>query len=312
MAKVEWLDGGITAVPGILASGVAAGIKPGGKKDLALVYSASPARAAAMFTTNQVKGAPVIVSMEHIRGGEAQAIVASSGCSNVCTGDEGLRAAREMTKIVGELLRIPAKAVLVAPSIVSDRYVQLTPVWTGGDTLPDGTHLSLGRTAAPVELDQIYANIDELNKALGPNGANKNGALSNLLNVGADNLNGNGAALGNMIAQLGAATRTLSGSQDNLFQTIDKGVAVQVDKHLGVRVPPGELASDVHGQGRFAHPGHPVDLEDNRGGAVSTCGNGADVGRKAGWRSSFNSFREQELVHLLLQSNVRVANLNRR
>ena len=71
MAKVEWLEGGITAVPGILASGVAAGIKPGGKKDLALVYSASPARAAAMFTTNQVKGAPVIVSMEHIRGGEA-------------------------------------------------------------------------------------------------------------------------------------------------------------------------------------------------------------------------------------------------
>ena len=143
MPKVEWLDGGITAVPGILASGVAAGIKPGGKKDLALVYSASPARAAAMFTTNQVKGAPVIVSMEHIRGGEAQAIVASSGCSNVCTGDEGLRAAREMTKIVGELLRIPAKAVLVAAT---------------------------GVIGVPLPIDRVRTALPKLVKSLSPRG----------------------------------------------------------------------------------------------------------------------------------------------
>jgi glutamate N-acetyltransferase/amino-acid N-acetyltransferase len=111
---VEWLEGGITAVPGVLASGIAAGIKPSGKKDLALVYSSSPSRAAAVFTTNQVKGAPVQVSMEHIRGGVARAIVASSGCSNVCTGPNGLKAAREMTDIVGTLLAIPASQVLVA------------------------------------------------------------------------------------------------------------------------------------------------------------------------------------------------------
>ena len=79
MADIQWLDGGITAVPGILASGVAAGIKPSGKKDLALIYSSSPARAAAVFTTNQVKGAPVLVSQEHVRDGRAQAILASSG-----------------------------------------------------------------------------------------------------------------------------------------------------------------------------------------------------------------------------------------
>ena len=62
MADIQWLDGGITAVPGILAAGVTAGIKPSGKKDLALIYSSSPARAAAVFTSNQVKGAPVLVS----------------------------------------------------------------------------------------------------------------------------------------------------------------------------------------------------------------------------------------------------------
>src|SRR5207245_1755100 len=55
---IEWLEGGVTAVPGILAGGVEAGIKPSGKKDLALIHSPSPARSAAVFTTNQVKGAP--------------------------------------------------------------------------------------------------------------------------------------------------------------------------------------------------------------------------------------------------------------
>jgi glutamate N-acetyltransferase/amino-acid N-acetyltransferase len=114
MADVEWLEGGVTAVPGILASGVTAGIKPSGKKDLALVHSPTPARSAALFTSNQVKGAPVLVSMEHARTGLAQAIVASSGCANVCTGEQGLRDAREITKTMGELLRIPAQRVLVA------------------------------------------------------------------------------------------------------------------------------------------------------------------------------------------------------
>src|SRR5437773_11639091 len=109
MAELEWLDGGVSAVPGIQAGAVAAGIKPSGKKDLALIHSPTPARTAAVFTTNQVKGAPVLVSMEHARTGLAQAIVASSGCANVCTGEGGIRDAREMTKAVGELLRIPAQ-----------------------------------------------------------------------------------------------------------------------------------------------------------------------------------------------------------
>src|SRR4029434_1427714 len=77
------------------------------------IYSSSPARAAAVFTTNQVKGAPVQVSRDHIKGRQAQAIVASSGCSNVCTGEQGIRDAREMTKIVAEHLRIPAERVLI-------------------------------------------------------------------------------------------------------------------------------------------------------------------------------------------------------
>ena len=143
MPAIAWLEGGITAVPGILAGGVAAGIKPSGKKDLALIYSSSPARAAGLFTRNQVKGAPVQVSMEHIRGGAARAIVASSGCANVCTGDEGVKAAREMTRIVGDLLGIPAKQVLVAAT---------------------------GVIGVPLPLDKVRAALPKLVKALSPQG----------------------------------------------------------------------------------------------------------------------------------------------
>ncbi|MGB8649793.1 MAG: MCE family protein [Mycobacteriales bacterium] len=114
-----------------------------------------------------------------------------------------------------------AKAVLLAPSIVSDRYVQLTPVYTSGDTLPDGAQLGTDRTAVPVELDQIYSNLDTLNQALGPNGANRNGALSDLLHVGAENLKDNGAALHGTLDGLSKAVQTLADSRSDLFGTID-------------------------------------------------------------------------------------------
>jgi glutamate N-acetyltransferase/amino-acid N-acetyltransferase len=140
---LEWLDGGVTAVPGILAGGIVAGIKPSGKKDLALIYSSTPARAAAVFTSNQVKGAPVLVSTEHVRGGQAQAIVASSGCANVCTGERGVQDAREMTRLVGELLRIPANHVLIA---------------------------STGVIGVPLPMDKIRAALPKLAKSLSPQG----------------------------------------------------------------------------------------------------------------------------------------------
>jgi glutamate N-acetyltransferase/amino-acid N-acetyltransferase len=143
LADIEWLDGGVTAVPGILAGGVAAGIKPSGRKDLALIYSSTPARAAAVFTTNQVKGAPVLVSMDHVRGGTAQAILASAGCANVCTGEQGLRDAREMTRLTAELLKIPVKHVLVA---------------------------STGVIGVPLPMDKIRAALPKLVKALSPKG----------------------------------------------------------------------------------------------------------------------------------------------
>ena len=148
MADIQWIEGGITAVPGILAAGVAAGIKPSGKKDLALVYSSAPARAAAIFTTNQVKGAPVIVSQEHIRDGKAQAIVASSGCSNVCTGEQGVKDAREMTKTVGELLRIKPNQVLIASTGVIGQPLPMDRIRSALPKLVKGLSPQGGRSAA--------------------------------------------------------------------------------------------------------------------------------------------------------------------
>src|SRR5262249_59909251 len=140
---IEWLDGGVTAVPGILAAGVAAGIKPSGRKDLALIHSPSPARSAAVFTTNQVKGAPVLVSMEHARGGALQTIVVNSGCSNVCNGERGLKDAREIVKHVADLLRIPTSHVLVGAT---------------------------GVIGHPLPMDKIRAAIPKLVKSLSPQG----------------------------------------------------------------------------------------------------------------------------------------------
>ncbi len=119
--------------------------------------------------------------------------------------------------------RLPAdaKAVVVSPSIVSDRYVQITPVWTGGPALASGGALSLDRTLVPVELDQIYSALDDFNQALGPEGANKDGALSRLLDVSAQNLDGNGSLLNATLADLSKAVSTLSGQRADLFGTVD-------------------------------------------------------------------------------------------
>ena len=148
MPDFQWLEGGITAVPGILAAGVAAGIKPSGKKDLALIYSSAPARAAAVFTSNQVKGAPVVVSQEHIRDGRAQAILASSGCSNVCTGEQGIKDAREMTKTVGELLRIKPGQVLIAATGVIGQPLPMDKIRAALPKLVKGLSPQGGRSAA--------------------------------------------------------------------------------------------------------------------------------------------------------------------
>lgn len=111
-------------------------------------------------------------------------------------------------------------AVIVAPTLVSDRFVQLTKPYDGGQKLASGAVLSGDKVAVPVEIDQLYASLKDVGDKLGPNGANAHGALSNLLNVAAANLKGQGTNINTLINEAGKATDTLSGSDKDLFATV--------------------------------------------------------------------------------------------
>jgi len=129
----------------------------------------------------------------------------------------------QVDMLVDDEYAIPADAdaVVLAPSLVSDRYVQFSPVYDSGPKMKDGTRIPLSRTATPVELDQVYSALDDLSTALGPQGANKNGALSDLIDTGAANLEGNGEELNRTLQGFSQAVETLSRHRDDLFSSLD-------------------------------------------------------------------------------------------
>ena len=98
---------------GYSSAGIAAGIKPEGVLDMALIYSASPAAAAGVFTTNQVVAAPVKLCRSHLADPTAHAIIMNSGVANACTGDPGMQAAQTMAEKTATALGISADEVLV-------------------------------------------------------------------------------------------------------------------------------------------------------------------------------------------------------
>ena len=101
-------------VSGFLFSGISAGIKKDGKRDLGLIYSEVPAQVAGLFTTNAVKAAPVQLDMERIKRGLCQAVIVNSGNANACTGSQGLRDAKRISSLVAKQLGIDER--LVFPS----------------------------------------------------------------------------------------------------------------------------------------------------------------------------------------------------
>ncbi|HEV2798643.1 MAG TPA: MCE family protein [Nocardioides sp.] len=129
-----------------------------------------------------------------------------------------------VTMAYDDSVKLPrdAKAVIIAPSVVGDRYVQLTPAYPGtGDVLTDGAELSTEDTSQPLELDQIYDSLDRLNVALGPRGANKSGALSDLLSVTADNFGGQGTTFRQTIKDFSRLSATLAGNKEELFGSVE-------------------------------------------------------------------------------------------
>lgn len=111
-------------------------------------------------------------------------------------------------------------AVQMTPSVVPDRYIQLAPAYSGGPELGQEATLDRSHTETPVEIDQLYESIDKLSEALGPDGVNKNGALTNFVNNAAANLDGNGDSIGETIDKLDDAAKTLSDSRGDIFATV--------------------------------------------------------------------------------------------
>lgn len=119
------------------------------------------------------------------------------------------------------------KAAVISPSIVGDRFVQLTPVYRGGAKLKDDATLGLDRTATPLELDEIFGSINDLTQALGPDGANKpdasgTGALTRLLDSTARNFGGQGVEFNQTLRNLSKLTTTLANNKDALFDSVSE------------------------------------------------------------------------------------------
>jgi len=131
--------GGVTAPKGFTASGIHVGIRKNReKKDLALVWSEKPCSAAAVYTSNQVKGQPLIVTREHLADGRAQAIIVNAGNANTCTGEAGIAAARRMAALVSQWMGIPATDVVVASTGVIGQQLDVNIIEAGMEQLKAG------------------------------------------------------------------------------------------------------------------------------------------------------------------------------
>jgi len=125
------MENGITTPRGFKAAGISCGIKKRNKKDLALIYSEVPARSAALFTTNQIKAAPLKVSAEHIKDGKIQVIVINSGCANAATGKKGLKNAEEMAQATAQILGIEKENVLAASTGTIGTFLPMDKITKG-------------------------------------------------------------------------------------------------------------------------------------------------------------------------------------
>ncbi len=145
---IELISGGVTAPRGFRANGIYCGIRKNKvKKDLALIVSDTVASAAAVYTTNLVKGAPLTVTKANIADGKAQAMICNSGNANTCNAN-GIEIAEGMCELTAKALGISAKDVIVASTGVIGQPLDITPIAEGMDALVSGLSLEGGVNAA--------------------------------------------------------------------------------------------------------------------------------------------------------------------
>ena len=145
---MKHIEGGVCAAKGFKANGIHCGIRKNRtKKDLALVFSEVPASAAAVYTTNLVKGAPLIVTGENLRNGTARAVICNSGNANTCNSD-GVEVARRMCGMTAAALGIDPGDVIVASTGVIGQPLDPTPIAAGMAELAAGLSDKGGDAAA--------------------------------------------------------------------------------------------------------------------------------------------------------------------
>ena len=129
--NMKIIEGGVCAAKGFTASGIHCGIRKNKtKRDLALIYSEKRANAAAVYTTNLVKGAPLAVTKANIADGYAQAVICNSGNANTCNAN-GIEIAEQTCRLLGEAMKIDAKDVVVASTGVIGQPLNITPIQEG-------------------------------------------------------------------------------------------------------------------------------------------------------------------------------------
>ncbi len=132
------IEGGICAAKGFKANGIHCGIRKNkSKRDLSLIYSEQRAAAAAVYTTNLVKGAPIAVTKSNIADGYAQAVICNSGNANTCNYN-GVEIAQQMCDLLSEKINVPAKDVVVASTGVIGELLDITPIREGIPALVEG------------------------------------------------------------------------------------------------------------------------------------------------------------------------------
>jgi phospholipid/cholesterol/gamma-HCH transport system substrate-binding protein len=131
---------------------------------------------------------------------------------------------------VSKDVRIPkdARAVIISPNLVSARFIQLAPAYTGGAALPDGGSIDLSRTAVPVEWDEVKEALTQLAVQLGPTTGSMQGPLGAAINQAADTLNGKGESFHNALRELSQVAGRLGDSRSDIFGTV-KNLQVLVD-----------------------------------------------------------------------------------
>lgn len=175
------IDGGVCAAKGFTANGIHCGIRKNKtKKDLALIYSEVKATTAAVYTTNLVKGAPLLVTKKHISDGYAQAVICNSGNANTCNAN-GIEIAEKMSDLISKKLGIDQSDVVVASTGVIGQPLDITPIADGLDELVAGlgnhsegaaegimtTDTKLKQIAVSFEIDGVECKIGGIAKGSG-------------------------------------------------------------------------------------------------------------------------------------------------